>query len=107
MLMKKRYVGYILIPLLLLSTLLVMTGCSATLSGTFYRDVNDARYYTFNEDGTCTLTDGGEVFQGTFTKEGRTITITLEGGSGARQGKIWGKTLTLDEFGYENKYIRK
>jgi hypothetical protein len=102
---KKNYAILALTLLLVLSSVVFFTGCNnTTLDGTYYRDVNEDRYYTFSEDGACILKDGEEEFQGTYTRQGRKLTITFEDGGAAREAKIWGRTLTVDEFGYENKY---
>jgi predicted small secreted protein len=105
---KKNYLILSLTLLLVLSSFVFFTGCNTTtLNGTYYRDVNDTRYYSFNEDGTCVLKDGEEEFNGTYTREGGKVTITFEDGGNPREGKISGKTLKIDENGYENKYVKK
>ena len=106
--MNKKIASIMAIVAIMVSSLLILTGCGATNQKTI---VGDWEYekggyiYHFNEDGTGTYMD---TMKFTYTENNGAVKITYDGMDNSLEGTWEGDVLNVkDSFGSDTIYNRK
>lgn len=119
----KKFIKSMLLILVLVSTILVFTGCGNTNETTENKDskeikntiVGSWKYdgadytYTFNEDGTGDYNAAGTIMEFTYETEDKKISILFSGNTAPFESEfsIDGDTLNIiDSFGKDTLYKR-
>lgn len=119
----KKFIKSMLLILVLVSTILVFTGCGNTNETTENKDskeikntiVGSWKYdgadytYTFNEDGTGDYNAAGTIMEFTYETEDKKISILFNGNTAPFESEfsIDGDTLNIiDSFGKDTLYKR-